>query len=145
MPVFAIRRPLRFGDCDPSGIAYFPAYLDMLAGVLEELFASAGAPFPHLMRERSLGPPTARLDLEFLKPGFHGDELDWRVSVERLGRSSAELRYEVRARGELLWSARQTIVLTDLSSHKSTPWPADIRAGLMKFMETNADERDPAA
>ncbi len=145
MPALETYRPLRFGDCDPSGIAYFPSYLDMLAGVLEELFAAVGAPFPHLMRERGLGPPTARLELDFRKPGFHGDELEWRVVVARLGRSSAEIRYEVRARGEILWSARQTIVLTDLLTHKATPWPDDIRAGLSKFMESNADERNPAA
>ena len=145
MPALLTRRPLRFGDCDPSGIAYFPSYLDMLAGVLEELFAAAGAPFPHLMRERGLGPPTVRLDVEFLRPGFHGDELDWRVSVTRLGRSSAEIRYEVRSRGELLWSARQTIVLTDLSTYKAAPWPDDIHAGLSKFVEDNVDEQDPSA
>ena len=145
MAELELRRSLRFGDCDPSGIAYFPSYLDMLAGVLEEVFAAAGAPFPHLMRERGLGPPTARLEVEFRKPGFHGDELDWRVAVERLGRSSAEIRYEVRSRGEILWRARQTIVLTNLSTHKSTPWPDDIRDGLAKFMETHGDEIDPAA
>lgn len=135
MAAFLTRRPLRFGACDPSGIAYFPSYLDMLAGVLEELFAEAGSPFPYLMRERGLGPPTARLEVEFRKPGFHGDMLDWRVTVERLGRSSADLRYEIRARADLLWSARQTIVLTDLATHKATPWPDDIRAGLSRFMD----------
>jgi 4-hydroxybenzoyl-CoA thioesterase len=145
MPALETRRPLRFGDCDPSGIAYFPSYLDMLAGVLEELFAAAGAPFPHLMRERGLGPPTVKLECGFERPGFHGDELHWRVSVARIGGSSADIHYEVRARGERLWQARQTIVLTDLSTHKATPWPADIRAGLKTFMETNADEHDPSA
>lgn len=145
MPAFRIGRPLRFGDCDPSGIAYFPSYLNMLAGVLEELFAAAGAPFPHLMRERGLGPPTVRLECDFERPGFHGDELEWRIVVARIGASSADIRYEVRARGERLWSARQTIVLTELSTHKSAPWPADIRAGLSEFMETNANAHAPSA
>jgi 4-hydroxybenzoyl-CoA thioesterase len=130
---------LRFGDCDPSGIAYFPSYLDMLAGVLEELFAAVGAPFPHLMRERGLGPPTVHLECSFERPGMHGDELEWRVAVARIGRSSAELHYEVLAHGERLWSAKQTIVLTDLKTHKATPWPSDIHAGLMKFTETMDD------
>ena len=145
MSAFLTRRPLRFGDCDPSGIAYFPSYLDMLAGVLEELFAAAGAPFPHLMRERGLGPPTVRLECTFERPGSHGDELEWRVKVSRIGGSSADLHYEVRADGERLWRARQTIVLTDLSTHKATPWPEDIRTGLSQFMEANAYERDPSA
>lgn len=139
MPAFETSRPLRFGDCDPSGIAYFPSYLNMLAGVLEELFAAAGASFPDLMGKRGMGTPTVRLEVEFVRPGFHGDRLDWHVSVARLGSSSAELCYKVRARGEDLWSARQTIVLSALSSHKSIPWPDDIRTGLAQFITENAD------
>lgn len=139
MPALQTRRPLRFGDCDPSGIVYFPSYLDMLAGVLEELFAAAGAPFPHLMRERGLGPPTVKLECGFERPGLHGDELAWRVTVARIGSSSAELHYEVRARDQLLWWARQTIVLTDLATHRPAQWPPDIRRRLSKFMEIKAD------
>jgi 4-hydroxybenzoyl-CoA thioesterase len=145
MPALETSRPLRFGDCDPSGIAYFPSYLDMLAGVLEELFAAAGAPFTRLISERGMGTPTVRLEVEFARPGFHGDRLDWSVAVIRLGRSSAELRYQVRARGEDLWSARQTVVLTALSSHKAIPWPDDIRAGLSQFITENTDASHSAA
>jgi 4-hydroxybenzoyl-CoA thioesterase len=89
------------------------------------------------MRERGLGPPTVRLECGFERPGLHGDELEWRFVVARIGRSSADIYYVVRARGERLWSARPTIVLTDLSTSKATPWPAGIRAGLSKFMETS--------
>jgi 4-hydroxybenzoyl-CoA thioesterase len=145
MPALETLRPLRFGDCDPSGIAYFPCYLDMLAGVLEELFAAAGASFPWLMGERGMGTPTVRLEVEFKRPGFHGNRLDWHVAIARLGRSSAELHYKVRARGEVLWSARQTIVLTALSSHKAIPWPDDIRAGLSQFIMENDDASHSAA
>ena len=28
--------PLRFGDCDPSGIAYYPSYLRILDGAIED-------------------------------------------------------------------------------------------------------------
>ncbi|MGH6805572.1 MAG: acyl-CoA thioesterase, partial [Ensifer adhaerens] len=31
--MYRTKRPLRFGDCDPSGIAYFPSYLNILVGV----------------------------------------------------------------------------------------------------------------
>ena len=144
MPALETSRPLRFGDCDPSGIAYFPSYLDMLAGVLEELFAAAGASFPRLMGERGLGPPTVRLEVEFARPGIHGDREDWSVAIVRLGRGSAELRCRVE-RGEDLWSARQTIVLTSLSSHKAVPWPDDIRAGLSQFIMEESDARHSSA
>lgn len=38
MSAFESVRKLRFGQCDPSGIAYFPAYLDILVGITEDLF-----------------------------------------------------------------------------------------------------------
>jgi 4-hydroxybenzoyl-CoA thioesterase len=135
MRAYETTLPLMFGDCDPSGIAYFPSYLDMLAGVLEQVFAAAGAPFPELVEKQRMGTPTVRLEVEFARPGFHGDVLDWCVSVARIGISSAELVYAVRARGQNLWSARQTVVLTSLLTHRAIPWPDHIRAGLARFME----------
>lgn len=133
---FRLSRPLRFGDCDPSGIAYFPSYLNILAGVLEELFASIGAPFRELIDKRRIGTPTVRLDLAFVHPGFHGDTLDFELFVRRVGRSSLDLEHKVSAGGRPLWSARHSVVATSLNTHKSIVWPDDIRAALEERLET---------
>ena len=85
---FCTSRPLRFGDCDPSGIAYFPSYLNILVGVLEEFFGDAGVPWKELIATRRIGTPTVRLDLTFVHPGFHGDTLDFELFVRRVGRSN---------------------------------------------------------
>ena len=47
---FVTDRELRFGDCDISGTAYFPSYLDLLNGVNEEFWAHIGYPvsYTHL-------------------------------------------------------------------------------------------------
>jgi 4-hydroxybenzoyl-CoA thioesterase len=127
---------LRFGDCDPSGIAYFPSYLDILAGVLEEFFGAIGAPWTELVAERRIGTPTVHLDLTFVHPGFHGDLLDFELFVRRVGRSALDLEHRVSAAGTLLWSARHSIVATSLDTHKSLAWPQDIRAALEKRLET---------
>ena len=50
---FTTIRQLSFGHCDPAGMAYFPAYLDMLVGVTEELFELA----ERRIRERLKGDP----------------------------------------------------------------------------------------
>ena len=135
---FRTSRPLRFGDCDPSGIAYFPSYLNILVGVLEEFFASIGAPWPDLT-ERRIGTPTVRLDLTFVHPGLHGDLLDFQLSVRGVGRSSLDLEHSISSVGTLLWSARHRVVATSLETHKSTAWPDDIRAALEAHLEkTNA-------
>lgn len=133
---FHTSRPLRFGDCDPSGIAYFPSYLNILVGVLEEFFAEIGAPWKMLNVDQRIGTPTVRLDLTFVRPGFHGDQLDFALSVRGVGRSSLDLEHEVSAAGQLLWTARHRVVATSLETHTSLAWPDDLRAALETRLET---------
>jgi 4-hydroxybenzoyl-CoA thioesterase len=140
---FKTTRPLRFGDCDPSGIAYFPSYLNILVGVLEDYFASLGFPWKMLVDDRRVGVPTVRLDVTFVKPGFQGDELDFVVVVRGIGRSSLDLEYQVSANGQVLWSARQRVVATSLDTHQSLAWPDDIRAALTSHLEMT-DAHHPA-
>lgn len=132
MSAFTVERPLRFGDCDPSGIAYYPAYMDMLVAVTEDLFAAIGWPWPKLRSERGIATPTVRLDLTFLHPGFEGDRLTFRCAVATIGRSSLDLRHEVAA-AQPLWRAEQRLVATDSESHRATPWPDDIRDSLKDY------------
>jgi 4-hydroxybenzoyl-CoA thioesterase len=42
--MFSFDRELRFGDCDPAGMAYFPAYLNIMNGVVEEFWTDIGFP-----------------------------------------------------------------------------------------------------
>lgn len=132
---FSTSRLLAFGACDPSGIAYFPAYLDLLVGVLEEFFDHIGAPWPALLRDRRIGTPTVRLDLGFARPGLHGDMLQFMLRVTRIGHSSLDLHHEVAANGVLLWSAEQTIIATSVETHTSCAWPDDVRAALTRCLE----------
>ena len=133
---FETSRPLRFGDCDPSGIAYFPSYMDMLVGVTEDLFAAIDWPWPRLAGERNISTPTVRLDATFLHPGFEGDRLTFRCTVIAIGRTSLDLRHEVSA-GEPLWRAEQRLVATALDTHRPVPWPDDIRAALSLYQEAD--------
>ena len=55
--MFTTSKPLRFGDCDPSGIAYFPSYLDILVGVLEDFFTSLGLPWRAMNEVRRMSVP----------------------------------------------------------------------------------------
>ncbi|KQV65291.1 thioesterase family protein [Rhizobium sp. Root1220] len=141
---FRMTRPLRFGDCDPSGIAYFPSYLNILVGVLEDYFASLGFPWKALIADRRIGIPTLRLDLTFSSPGFQGDELQFEIAVRGIGRSSLDLEHVVSANGKRLWTARHRVVATSLDTHQSLAWPDDIRAALTHHLETT-DAHDPAA
>lgn len=132
---FRISKPLRFGDCDLTGIAYHPAYLSMLVDVNEAMFASFGITWREIMFERRIGLPTVTMNLEFKRPSTYGDVLDFAVHVRALGRSSLDLETVVCVREEVIWTVRQRIVATSLDDHRSTPWPDDLRAGLSRYLE----------
>ena len=135
MSPYRTTRPLRFGDCDPSGIAYFPAYFNILVGVVEEFFADIGASWPALFRERKLGMPTVKFDVTYTSPGMHGDVLDWELRVLKVGRSSLTLSHTISRGDTGLWSATQVLVATTLETHSSVPWPDDIRAALTSRLD----------
>jgi 4-hydroxybenzoyl-CoA thioesterase len=135
--------PLRFGDCDPSGIAYYPSYLRILDGAIEDFFASLGAPRDHMIAKMRMGTPTVTLNLVFERPGFQGDELAIEIGVAGLGRSSLDLAHKVSARGETLFTARHRLVATSLETHTSLAWPDDLRAALTHHLE-KTDAHDPA-
>ena len=132
---FVAQRVVRFSDCDPAGIVFFPQYLVMLNGVVEQWFDDAlGIPYAQLIGARRLGLPTVRLELDFTAVSRHGDALAWRVQVEKLGRSSLTLQHECHG-GEgsdraLRLRARQVIVCTSLLTHKPQALPEDVRAAI---------------
>ncbi len=132
---FTLSKPLRFGDCDLSGIAYHPAYFSMLVDVNEAMFASFGVSWRELMFERHMGLPTVTLHVEFQRPSTYGDVLDFAVHVRTIGRTSLDLETVVSVRGDTIWTVKQCIVATSLETHKSHPWPDDVRAGLSRYLD----------
>jgi len=130
MAAFSTTRTLAFGDCDPSGIAYFPTYLDYLVQVLEAFFADLGHPWPEMTRDQRIGTPTVTLSLTFEAPGFHGDDMTFYLDVAAVGRTSLDLRHRVEAGGRTLWRAEQRVVATSLDDHRPTPWPPALRQRL---------------
>lgn len=134
---FTISKPLRFGDCDLTGIAYHPAYLSMLVDVVEALFTAVGTPWQNLMFEERLGVPTVTLNLVFSKPARYGDVLDFSVHVLAVGRSSLDLETVVAVRGETIWIANQRLIMTSLDDHKSRPWPDHLRTAFQELKHRN--------
>jgi 4-hydroxybenzoyl-CoA thioesterase len=135
MATFTTLRKIGFGDCDPSGIAYFPSYLDLLNGVVEAWWSSLGLPWRELIISRRIGLPTVHLDLDFLSPGLFGDDILFVLRVEKIGAKSLTLKHKVDRDGTQLWRARQVVVATSLDTHSATDWPDDLRRAVTSFME----------
>lgn len=134
--VFTVRRRVRFADCDAAGIVFFPRYFEMLNGVVEDWFAGPlGVSFRELHIERRASVPTAAVEATFTAPSRLEDELDFSLSVTRLGGASCGLRHSLACGGERRLAATQTIVHVGRSL-KPEPWPEDIRARIAPFVET---------
>lgn len=137
---FATRRTVRFADCDPAGIVFFPQYLVMLNTLVEEWFDDGlGIPYAQLIGDRRTGLPTVRLEVDFTAISRHGDVLHQQLSVTRLGRSSLALQIEfhgARADGagqELRLRAQQVLVCTSLVTHRAQALPDDVRSALAPY------------
>jgi len=135
MARFEATRVLRFGDCDPAGIAYYPRYFDLLNGVVEDWWISMGVPWKVLFGERRIGLPTVRFEVDFRAPAFLEDELRFSLSIKRIGSKSVELDHVVQRSMTTLWQCAQTLVATSLDTHRSIAWPDDLRAALVSFQE----------
>jgi 4-hydroxybenzoyl-CoA thioesterase len=135
-PSFQTQRTVRFSDCDPAGIVFFPQYLVMLNAQVEQFFDDAlKVSYAGFIGTRRLGLPTVRLEVDFSAISRHGDVLTLTLLVKKLGQSSLAVQHRVHgADGELRLAARQVLVCTSLESHESQPLPDDVRDALEPFL-----------
>jgi 4-hydroxybenzoyl-CoA thioesterase len=133
---FQTTRQVRFSDCDPAGIVFFPHYLVMLNGVIEEWFDSGlRVPYAPLIGERRLGLPTVRLECDFTAVSRHGDALSFSIELDKLGRSSFTVATHVHCADELRMRVRQVLVCTSLLTHQPQALPDDVRQGLLTYLK----------
>jgi 4-hydroxybenzoyl-CoA thioesterase len=133
--MFETTRTVRFADCDPAGIVFFPQYLVMLNTLAEEWFDQGlRIPYAGLIGARRTGLPTVRLEVDFTAISRHGDSLRQRLSVAKLGRSSMTVAVEFLGGDELRLRARQVLVCTSLDTHRPVPLPDDVRAALTPYL-----------
>jgi len=135
--VFRATRTVRFADCDPAGIVFFPQYLVMVNTLVEQWFDEAlGVRYADLIGARRTGLPTVRLECDFTAVSRHGDLLVQRLALEKLGRSSLIVRHDYLGADELRLRVRQVLVCTSLATHRPQALPDDVRSAAARFLET---------
>ena len=127
---FSTDRMLNFGDCDISGTAYYPAYLNILNEVMEEFWGWLGYPWHEIIWNERWGTPTVHLTCDFSKPSFFGDKLTFRLTVLTVGRSSVRISHTVHCGDEQRWSGEQVLAASWLDEHTSMAWPDDVKQKL---------------
>jgi acyl-CoA thioester hydrolase len=126
---FRHRLPVRFRDCDAMGHVNHAVYLTY--------FEQARLTF---WRERTgtASPHTrviiARAECDYRAPAHFGDELEVRVGIAAIGRSSFTLIYEIAhaVSGQLIANGKTVMVSYDYTAGASIPLPRATRELLQK-------------
>ena len=138
---FVRERLIRFSDCDPAGIVFYPQYFVMFNGLVEDWVEEVlGVGYRRLIIERRIGLPTVKLDAEFRAVSRMGDRVSLGLDVARLGGRSLSLDLRCVGTGpdgseELRMRIRQVLVTTSLETHRSIDVPADLRVAIERHAE----------
>lgn len=135
--VFRSSRLVRFGQCDPAGIVFYPRYTELGQELVEAWFHEAlGVDFRTLHEEWDHAFPTAALEIDFLRPTRYGETLDCALWVTRLGESSLALALELSCQGEVRVRMRQRLVNVDFRSLQPGPMPPALRTQFARYLAT---------
>jgi 4-hydroxybenzoyl-CoA thioesterase len=132
---FSRQAQVRFGDCDPAGIVFYPRYFEMFNNLVEDWCAEGlGASFQELHGVRGLGLPTVSVSTDFVAPSKLGDMLRAELSVTKLGASSFTLAIRLRG-GDGAERVRATLVLVlmDLKTACAVRIPDPMRERIVRF------------
>jgi 4-hydroxybenzoyl-CoA thioesterase len=135
--VFTAQRLVRFSDCDPAGMVFYPQYFVMLNGLIEDWFSQAlRVDYATLLGPRSIGLPMASLQCDFKNPSRMGESITFHLRLLRQGNRSLTLSLKCNgtlAPQTLRWSAEFVIVTTSLASGLSISIPQDIVQGIARW------------
>jgi 4-hydroxybenzoyl-CoA thioesterase len=128
--LFSTRIRVRFGDCDPAGLVYYPVLFHYCHVAMEEFFAErCSIPYHQLMADERIGFPTVNTQAEFFVPLVYGDEAEIGVAVARVGQSSVTFEYSIRRASDGVLCARSANVHVsmNLETRRALPIPERYR------------------
>jgi acyl-CoA thioester hydrolase len=126
---FSHHLEVRFRDCDPMGHvnnAVYLTYLEQARFAHWRALWGFGGEGP---RTDEPGVILARAEIDYHRPARYGDQLEVRISVASIGRSSFTYEYEVIDQSSMVVADARTVqVMYDYASGRPVPIPDGIRA-----------------
>jgi 4-hydroxybenzoyl-CoA thioesterase len=135
-PSFRTEVLVRFADCDPAGIVFYPRFLEMFNNLVEDWCRDGlSFSFNEIVIERGWGLPTVHLEADFVAPCRLGEVLTANLFVRSVGTSSINADILLsgpdsseRVRGKVV------LVLTDRRTGRALPLPAELRSSISAFV-----------
>lgn len=142
--VFAVHDKIRFSDCDPAGIVFYPTYFVRISDLFEDWMDSLGLGFQERFVAHQFAFPTVHVEMDFKAVRKQGQSITLAMILTHVGNSS--IRYTVLAYDGDLEIFRARIVAVMMSSATSRPvaLPPDIRKKFESYRESCAGWREDA-
>jgi 4-hydroxybenzoyl-CoA thioesterase len=139
---FTTRIPVRFGDCDPAGIVFYPRYFEMINGLVEDWCAQAlGFSFHDMHLRDGWGLPTVHLETDFLAPSELGDNLRAELRVTKMGGASLHLAIRLLGPDNAERVRAQVVLVSmDLRERRAIPMPREFSIRAKAFCSIDAAE-----
>ncbi len=123
---------VRFGDCDPAGIVFYPKYLEIFNEMVEdwcrgELHFS----FFEIVAQCGWGLPTVHLEVDFLAPSHFGETVNAALILRKVGKTSIGVDIVLRGPDKAVRvKGKVVLVLIDRRTNRAIDLPDDVRARL---------------
>ncbi|WP_458446138.1 acyl-CoA thioesterase [Burkholderia stagnalis] len=129
---FTKQHRIRFAECDPAGIVFYPQYFVMFNNLLESWIDSLlDDGFAGFIGKHRFGLPTVRLEADFRAVSRMGDDVVLSLEVARVGGKSLTLSLACTGSdGELRMNVTQVVVSTSLETHRAIEIPEMFRRAL---------------
>ena len=127
--------PIRFSNCDPAGIVYFPEFFDLINSLVEDWFTiGMETSYADLMMRQHIGTPTIDIQCEFIKPCRYGEHLVLELAVTHVGRTSFHLTETGTVAGELRWRTRHKLCFLSTETYRPVPIPEGLRQKMARYV-----------
>jgi 4-hydroxybenzoyl-CoA thioesterase len=135
--VFAKTVPVRFEDCDPAGIGFYPRVLTMVNRLVEDFFAEAlDYPWPRMHGQERRAVPTVRLEVDFRGPLYQGDALDLELRVLKVGNSAFTIAVTGSVGGAEKFAVTSVLAYASAGPEvRAVPMPDALKVALGRYLE----------
>ena len=120
---------------DHAGVLFYANLFLHAHDAWEHFMHSQDADLAQLIETGQWRIPIVHAEADYTLPMRHGDDINIRLQIERLGRSSIRVVYIfIDQEGEQLAVARTTHVFVDAVTNHSSEIPTDLRRGLQNYV-----------
>ncbi len=133
--VYLYTAPVRFTHTDPAGFVFFPRFFEMFQAAVEDWFNyGMKVDYSKLILEQGIGLPTAHTECDFKKPCKLGEEINFSLDIEKLGRTSIAVRFIGRVNNEERLVAKSVLVAIELTHGRPVPIKQELRDKLNEYV-----------